>query len=101
VYAVNANSLEASSPQKVGGWYPVFFDTYSSKKVNQIIYSIKKGDVDKISITFDNNAVLALKIKNRINAKTKFPIELQSIHQNDDKTVQYNHEQVVVTVWNK
>lgn len=80
---------------------PVFFDTYSSKKVNQIINSINKGNVSKISISYDKNKSLALKIESQITQKTKFPMELKQNHYKDDKLVQYNHKQVVLTVWNK
>ncbi len=99
----NANDVKPSAgmPVKVGGWYPVFFETYSAKKVNQIIESIKKGNVSKIIITYDENNTLATKIQNKIINQTKLSVELSQIHQKDDKLVHYNHTEVVVTVFNK
>ena len=91
----------AGIPKKIGGWYPVFFDGYNTKKINQIVASINKGDVSKISISYDQNKTLALKIESGITKKTKFKIDLIENHPKDDKLVQYNHTQVVVTIWNK
>jgi hypothetical protein len=99
----NANDVKPSAgmPVKIGGWYPVFFETYSTKKVNQIIESITKGNVSKIIISYDENNTLAIKIQNKIINQTKFPVELSHIHQKDDKLVRYNHTEVVVTAFNK
>ena len=99
----NANDVKpnAGMPIKIGGWYPVFFDTYSAKKVNQIIGAITNGNVSKIIISYDESDALAIKIKNKIINQTKFPVELSHMHQKDDKLVQYNHTDVVVTVFSK
>ena len=99
----NANDFKpnAGMPVKLGGWYPIFFETYSDKKVNQIIDSINKGNINKIIVSYDENISLATKLKNKITNKTKLPVELSHMHQKDDSLVHYNHKQVVVTVWNK
>lgn len=86
--------------QIVGGWYPIFFDTYSSEKVNQIVASIKAKKVKRILISYDENDCLASKIKKNISSKTNFPIEMDQVHQ-EDNTAQFNHMRVVVTVWSQ
>lgn len=91
----------SESQTLVGGWYPVFFNKYSNKKVNKIINSIKEGHVKKVEISFDKNDSLAIKIKNKIELKTKFPVVLRATHTEDTKETQYNHNLVVVTIWNK
>lgn len=87
------------TPHVVGGWYPVFFESYSENKINQIITTIKEGRAAKIVISFDQNKSLAIKIKTAIESKTNFMAELSHVAHKDD-TAQYNHMLVVVTVWN-
>lgn len=83
----------------VGGWYPVFFNEYNKKQVDQIIQQVKDGKVDSIKISYDQSAKLAKKIQARIQAKTNFKVELDHVATQDTATTQYNHTQVVVTVY--
>lgn len=95
-----SSAIVAAKPNLVGGWYPIFFNEYSSEKVNSIIESIKAKRVKRIMISFDQNKNLALKIESAIQSKVNFAIELNENHQQDD-TAQYDHNKVVVTIWSK
>ena len=83
----------------VGGWYPVFFNSYDQKQVDQIVKQIKEGRVASIKINYDQNAKLAKKIQAKIEKKTKFKTELTQTVNKDTELTQYNHTQVVLTVY--
>ena len=83
----------------VGGWYPVFFNSYDQKQVDQIVKQIKEGRVASIKINYDQNAKLAKKIQAIIEKKTKFKTELTQTVNKDTELTQYNHTQVVLTVY--
>lgn len=82
----------------IGGWYPVFFNKYDQKQVDQIVDQIKAGKVESVKITYDKSTKLAKKIQLRIERKTHFKPELTQVVNQDTATTQYNHTQVVVTV---
>ena len=46
----------------MGGWHPIFFDDYSSTKVDQLINHIQEGRVASIEIQYDRNSDLAKKV---------------------------------------
>ena len=89
-----------SSAMIVGGWYPVFFDSYSEPKVTQIIDSIKAKKVKKIVISFDENKKLALQIKRTIQSQANIAVELSHLIRAKDDMAKYDHKKVVVTIWN-
>ena len=96
-----SNKVSGVTEHVVGGWYPVFFDKYSEIKIDQIISTINEGRVKRITVDYDRNKTLAVKIMKKIQSKTKFSVELHASHPKDSDTIKYKHEQVVVTVWSK
>lgn len=96
----SATISKSTNPAFVGGWYPVFFNQYSDIKIQHIIMGIKKGKVSKLIVSYDKNQVLAKQIVTTIQATTDFNVQLEHVELVDD-TVQYNHDQVVVTVYTK
>jgi endonuclease G, mitochondrial len=89
----------SDNKQIIGGWYPIFFDTYDQLAVNSIIDSIKDGLVKRIIITYDSNKKLAGQIKENIQKELNFAVMLKQVKTKDTKTVQYEHDRVVVTVY--
>lgn len=96
----SATISKSTNPAFVGGWYPVFFNQYSDIKIQHIIMGIKKGKVSKLIVSYDKNQVLAKQIVTTIQATTDFNVQLEHVELVDD-TVQYNHDQVVVTIYTK
>lgn len=96
---VGQPSLNPTQISRVGGWYPVFFKTYDQNQVNQILENIKSGNIQAIKITYDQNSELATKIKSAIQSKTNMAIEVSQEKNIDTDTVQYNHDDVVVTIY--
>ncbi len=88
----------ATEPELVGGWYPLFFQSYDQHKVNLII---QDNTAKRIVVLYDKNKDLADKIIANIQSKTKITIERSQKVPKDDKTTQYNHDQVVVTVYQR
>ncbi|MBX9866709.1 MAG: hypothetical protein K2Y14_07310 [Burkholderiales bacterium] len=96
----SATISKSTNPAFVGGWYPVFFNQYSDIKIQHIIMRIKNGKVSKLIVSYDKNQVLAKQIVTTIQATTDFNVQLEHVELVDD-TAQYNHDQVVVTVYTK
>lgn len=96
----SATISKSTNPAFVGGWYPVFFNQYSDIKIQHIIMGIKKGKVSKLIVSYDKNQVLAKQIVTTIQATTDFNVQLEHVELVDD-TAQYNHDQVVVTIYTK
>jgi hypothetical protein len=84
----------------VGGWYPIFFDKYDSKKTNSIIESITDNKVKRITITYDENKVLAEKIRAAIQAQINFAVMMEYVPTKDG-SAKFNHSRVVVTVYQR
>ena len=85
----------------IGGWYPVFFDEYSSIKVDQLINSIKEGRVASIEIQYDRNSDLAKKIAVQIGARTSITPGLLQSSPPDSVTVTYERNRVTAIVRSK
>lgn len=90
---------KTENKQMVGGWYPVFFNKYDQKQVDAIIDSIKNGRVKRITITYDNNKSLAEQVKAGIQKELNFAVMMDHVQNKDTDTVQYDHDKVVVTVY--
>ncbi len=99
----NATSITSAStnPTMVGGWYPVFFETFDKSRLDKMIASSKSGNISKVIISFDNNNALANQINDYfINNSTITPqMNYEPTH--DSPTVQYEHSKVVLTVYSK
>lgn len=100
--AVAVNSLAAKeSPELVGGWYPVFFYEYSNSRVQEIINSINAGKIKRLIISYDDNKSLAMQIRTNIQAKVNFAIQMEHVPLTDSSSTQFNHSQVVITVYTR
>lgn len=93
-------SNAAKQTQFVGGWYPIFFNEYSDNKMQNIIMQIKQNKVSKLIVSYDKNLKLAMQVKATIEANTAFNVQFEHVPLVDD-TAQYNHDQVVVTIYSK
>ena len=85
----------------VGGWYPVFFDTYSAEKVNAILNSIKAGKVASVQIQYDQNAELAKQIAGQLQSQNQVAIELSQSSPPDTPGVAYERKRVTIIVRSK
>ena len=93
----------APKPAKplIGGWYPVFFDEYSSSKLNEIVTHVKAGQVASIQIQYDRNVELAKKIASQIETQASIPVSLIQSSPPDSATVSYERNRVIVIVRSK
>jgi endonuclease G len=97
---VNPNKARQNA-DLVGGWYPIFFDTYSAEKVNAILDSIKEGKVASIQIQYDQNTDLAKQIAGQLQSQTQVAIELSQSSPPDTPGVTYERKRVTVIVRSK
>ncbi len=110
VYASSNDGLKVSEVQTkpmanphgqmMGGWAPVFFTHYDGEQVSNIIRLLKNKKVSSISITYTPEVEsLALRINETIYSATGTIINMSKLQPQDSKDVQYNHHQVVVTLF--
>ena len=85
----------------LGGWYPVFFDEYSSSKLNGVIENIKSGKVENIQIQYDRNGNLAKQIAKQIESQTNLQVGLLQSSPPDSATVTYERNRVTLIVRSK
>ena len=90
-----------SNKAMMGGWYPVFFDEYSSTKVDQLINHIKEGRVASIEIQYDRNSDLAKKIASQIGSQTSIIPALLHSSPPDSATVTYERNRVTAIIRSK
>ena len=90
-----------ASGAMVGGWYPIFFDDYSSIKVDQLIRNIKEGRVASIEIQYDRNGELAQKIAAQIASQTQITPTLTQSSPPDSAAVTYERKRVTAIVRSK
>lgn len=91
----------SDSREPVGGWYPVFFDQYSSEKLAAMISSIKAGRISSVQIQYDRNAELAQKLFKEIQAQGMIEATLSQSSPPDSPTVSYERNRVTVIVRSK
>ena len=84
-----------------GGWYPIFFDDYSSNKLNEIIARIKEGKVASIQIQYDRNSELAKKLAAQIETQTSMSASLLQSSPPDSTTVSYERNRVTAIIRSK
>lgn len=87
--------------QRVGGWYPVFFDQYEQEKIDKILESVKQGRVAALSIQTDLNQELANRISDALVSGCQCVIQTNTLHQSSTETVQFAHHRVSVRVQTK
>lgn len=90
-----------SNKAMVGGWYPVFFDDYSSIRIDQLINHIKEGRVASIEIQYDRNSDLAKKIVAQIASQTAITPVLVHSSPPDSATVTYERNRVTAIIKSK
>lgn len=91
----------ATQGNKVGGWYPVFFDQYLADKVDEIISKIKDGKVLSVQIQYDRNADLAKHIARHIESQTSMTVTLIQSSPPESATVSYERNRVVTIIHSK
>lgn len=91
--------LTQSSPSKLGGWYPVFFDQEDQALLQNIIDKSKSGLISKLIVDFDNNATLAKNIIDILRANCQCVVETRRSENRDTDSVKFNHERVTVLVY--
>lgn len=92
----------ASEPrQRVGAWYPVFFDEYSPDKVAAIISNIKAGRVASIELQYDRNLKLAQNLAQEIGSKSTLQVTLSQSSPPDSPSVSYERNRVIAIVRTK
>ena len=92
--------IQAQKPL-LGGWYPIFFDEYSSNKLNGLIENIKMGKVESIQIQYDRNANLAKQIANQIESQTNLKANLMQSSPPESTTATYERNRVTLIVRSK
>ena len=90
----NANVHKAT----VGGWYPIFFDQYSSAKLNGLITQIKEGKVTSIQIQYDRNLGLAQKVASQIQSQTSIQTTLLQSSPPESTETQYERDRVTAII---
>ncbi|BDT74729.1 hypothetical protein PKF022_03940 [Polynucleobacter sp. KF022] len=84
-----------------GGWYPVFFDAYSSSKLNGVIDNIKAGKVESIQVQYDRNETLARQITSQIESQTNLKVALMQSSPPESATVTYERNRVTLIIRSK
>ena len=92
--------IKAQQPL-VGGWYPVFFDDYSTSKLNSVISNIKSGKVSNVQIQYDRNETLAKQIASQIETQTNLQPSLIQSSPPDSTSVTYERNRVTLIVRSK
>lgn len=92
---------ESQPRQRVGAWYPVFFDEYSPDKVAAIISNIKAGRVASIDIQYDRNLKLAQNLAQEIGSKSTLQVTLSQSSPPDSPSVSYERNRVIAIVRTK
>jgi hypothetical protein len=102
VSAINSkdvNKTNQSLNRMVGGWVPIFFESYEPEKVNQINQQIKTNKIKAIKISYPHNMYkVAKRIKQNLSI-SKISIDMNEFNIEDTTTTKYRHDQVVVTVF--
>ncbi len=82
----------------VGGWYPIFFDQYSSAKLNALIAQIKEGKVTSIQIQYDRNLGLAQKVASQIQSQTSIQTTLLQSSPPESTETQFERDRVTAII---
>jgi endonuclease G len=98
----------SSEPQKkkgqkdfLGGWYPVFFDEFSTSKLNGVIENITAGKVASVQIQYDRNENLAKQIASQIGSRTHLQASLIQSSPPESPTVTYERNRVTLIIRSK
>ena len=100
VFSQTQNDSTVREGRLVGGWYPIFFDAYSEKKMGLLMEKIKEGQVARLSVSYNQNKTLAERIAKEIKSQTSMPLEMKKENLVDGN-ISYHHYRVVVVVYSK
>ena len=100
VFSQMQNDSAVREGRLVGGWYPIFFDAYSEKKMGLLMEKIKEGQVARLSVSYNQNKTLAERIAKEIKSQTSMPLEMKNENLVDGN-ISYHHDRVVVVVYSK
>ena len=85
----------------IGGWYPVFFDDYSTSKLNSVIANIKAGKVASIQVQYDRNENLAKQLASQIESQTNLQASLMQSSPPESPTITYERNRVILIIRSK
>jgi endonuclease G, mitochondrial len=95
-------ATETKGPKTLmGGWYPVFFDDYSSSKLTDVINNIKSGKVASIQIQYDRNENLANQIASQIESQTNLKVSPIQSSPPESPSVTYERNRVTLIIRSK
>ncbi|QWE09005.1 DNA/RNA non-specific endonuclease [Polynucleobacter ibericus] len=99
---ISTEPLKTKAPRPLlGGWYPVFFDDYSSSKLNGVIENIKAGKIESIQIQYDRNENLAKQIASQIESQANLQASLMQSSPPESLTVTYERNRVTLIIRSK
>ena len=85
----------------MGGWYPLFFDEYSTDKLNALIARIQEGKVASVQIQYDRNGELAKRIATQLKSQTSLFVSPIQSSPPESPGVTYERNRVTVIVRSK
>lgn len=96
----NPSKTAEAKPVKplTGGWYPLFFDTYSENMLDALIANIRAGHVASVQIQYDRNAELANTIATQITKNSSVKVSLEHSSPPESPKVNYERQRVTVIV---
>ena len=100
IYADNTSN-KSLLPARIGGWYPIFFNNFDKNQLDNIISNYKNGSINNIVLTYDTNQELANQISNYLTNNSNIEFQINQQKNIDTSETQYNHEQVILTIYNK
>lgn len=69
--------------------------------LSEIVDGIKTGKIKRLIISYDENKSLAMQIRTNVQAKVNFAVQMEHVPLTDSSSTQFNHSQVVVTVYTR
>lgn len=84
---------------RIGGWYPVFFDSENQVALDEIIEKSVKGQIKKLVIGFDENTALANNIASQLRVGCNCVLEMRRSSNQDTDSVKFDHQRVTVLVY--
>jgi endonuclease G, mitochondrial len=87
-----------TTPQRIGGWYPLFFSEFSQAPLDVLIGQIHAGQIARVVIHFDEQRALAERIHDCLLTAADFEAELAADVPADTPETQFDHQRVSLTV---
>ena len=93
-----AHASKTPSKPLLGGWYPVFFDSYLPNKLAEIVAAIQAGRVASVQIQYDHNEMLAKTLAESIRNKTGLQPSLIQSSPPESSEVTYERNRVTAII---